>query len=128
MFMETNPPTFDVILEDDLSSASDLHATTVNSCSENICQENGSSYNPNHQNYFAHPPPSQSQPLIKKKKKCSRQPRMVMDTRETRSNSRDRWFRQTWIRCLRIMTMFMLQHNTTNTCYSLNFRTCMCYM
>ncbi|KAJ0528235.1 putative transcription factor C2H2 family [Helianthus annuus] len=57
-----------VILEDDLSSASDLHATTVNSCSENIGQENGSSYNPNHQNYFAHPPPSQSQPLIKKKR------------------------------------------------------------
>ncbi|MFS7974515.1 putative transcription factor C2H2 family [Helianthus anomalus] len=56
------------ILEDDLSSASDLHATTVNSCSENIGQENGSSYNPNHQNYFAHPPPSQSQPLIKKKR------------------------------------------------------------
>ncbi|XP_076895918.1 protein indeterminate-domain 12-like [Bidens hawaiensis] len=53
-----------VILEDDLSnSASDLHATT-----ENISQdENGSNY---HQNYFAaaHPPPSQSQPLTKKKR------------------------------------------------------------
>ena len=60
--METNPPTselmspvrsfptFDVILEDDLSSASNLHVATVNSCYENICQENGSSYNPNHQN------------------------------------------------------------------------------
>ncbi|MFS8030919.1 hypothetical protein Hanom_Chr17g01539671 [Helianthus anomalus] len=44
-----------------------------------------------------------------------------MDTTDIRFNSRDRWFRQTWIRCSRIMTMFMLQHNTTNTCYSLNF-------
>ncbi|KAJ0468803.1 hypothetical protein HanIR_Chr14g0700801 [Helianthus annuus] len=44
-----------------------------------------------------------------------------MDIRDIRSSSRDRWFCQTWIICSRIMTMFMLQHNTTNTCYSLNF-------
>ncbi|KAI3727328.1 hypothetical protein L1987_67141 [Smallanthus sonchifolius] len=59
-----------VSLEDSLSSASDLHATTVNSCSENIGQENGTNYHRNHQNYFAvkHPPPSQSQPSLKKKR------------------------------------------------------------
>ncbi|KAD4889354.1 hypothetical protein R6Q59_033773 [Mikania micrantha] len=58
-----------VILEDKLSSETDLYATaTVNSCSENIGQENGSSYHQFHQPYFAHPPPSQSQPSIKKKR------------------------------------------------------------
>ncbi|KAL7606728.1 protein indeterminate-domain 7 [Lactuca sativa] len=58
-----------VILEDNLSSASsDLYANTVNSCSENKGQENGSNYHPNQQQYFAHPPPSQSQPLLKKKR------------------------------------------------------------
>ncbi|XP_076898131.1 protein indeterminate-domain 7-like, partial [Bidens hawaiensis] len=53
-----------VILEDDLSNTvSDLHATTEN----NIGQENESNY---HQSYFevAHPPPSQSQPLTKRKR------------------------------------------------------------
>ncbi|KAK1434211.1 hypothetical protein QVD17_11130 [Tagetes erecta] len=52
-------------LEENLiTSASDLH---VNSCSENKDQENGSSTY-HQQNYFSHPPPSQSQPLIKKKR------------------------------------------------------------
>ena len=58
-----------VILEDNLSSASsDLYANTVNSCSENKGQENGSNYHPNQQPYFAHPPPTQSQPPLKKKR------------------------------------------------------------
>lgn len=58
-----------VILEDNLSSASgDLYANGVNSCSEIIGQENGSNYHPNQKQYFSHPPPSQSQPLLKKKR------------------------------------------------------------
>ncbi|KAC9281270.1 hypothetical protein E3N88_46048 [Mikania micrantha] len=41
---------------------------TVNSTSESKDQENGSNHYLNHQHNYAHSPPSQSQPLIKKKR------------------------------------------------------------
>ncbi|KAI3671641.1 hypothetical protein L1987_87381 [Smallanthus sonchifolius] len=59
-----------VMLEDNLNSASgDLHANTLEySCSENKGQENGSNHSLNLQHYSSLPPPTQSQPLIKKKR------------------------------------------------------------
>nr|XP_043617396.1 protein indeterminate-domain 7-like [Erigeron canadensis] len=54
-----------LILEDNSSaSAGDVHATYSDN---NTSQENGSNYPPN-QYLIAHPPPSQSQPLLKRKR------------------------------------------------------------
>ncbi|PWA63942.1 zinc finger C2H2-type/integrase DNA-binding domain-containing protein [Artemisia annua] len=56
-----------VVLEDNtISKLGGFHAKPVDSfCSEEQDQENGSSF---HQHYFEHPPPSQSQPSLKRKR------------------------------------------------------------